>query len=54
MSYKYFLCAESDGDQVSDRQRSSRFEPGNYAIYFMTHFLNLTSILISKANGVNF
>lgn len=52
MSYKYFLYAESDRNQlqVSDRQRSSRFEPGNYAMYFMTHFSNLTSISMPKAN----
>lgn len=37
-----FFCAEIDRTQVSDRQQSSRFEPGNLIIYYkiITH-LNL-------------
>lgn len=58
MSYynKYFLCAESDRNQlqVSDRQQLTRFVPGNYTVYFMTHFSNLTSIFMSKAYGADF
>lgn len=35
-----FFCAESDQNPVSDRQESSRFEPGNYVIYYksMTYY----------------